>query len=184
MFRLFWPLPAQRYGFTAEAFAPFAQLLERPVAQFDPSVLRAAGLGEMVDVFLHAPQADDHTARLLLFTGKKADVSRLEPALAAQTMALAPGELETTLLQQLGMEKRLGASGLDGLSGASVFILSRCAANLVCIFATVVFRCMYTCVDVHYQPPANIGGHGGNARWCWALRQTTALWSRMILSAG
>ena len=41
------------------------------------------------------------------FTGKKADVSRLEPALAAQTMALAPGELETTLLQQLGMEKRL-----------------------------------------------------------------------------
>lgn len=98
---------AQRYGFTAEAFAPFAQLLERPVAQFDPSVLRAAGLGEMVDVFLHAPQADDHTARLLLFTGKKADVSRLEPALAAQTMALAPGELETTLLQQLGMEKRL-----------------------------------------------------------------------------
>ena len=46
---------AQRYGFTAEAFAPFTQLLERPVAQFDPSVLRAAGLGEMVDVFLHGP---------------------------------------------------------------------------------------------------------------------------------
>lgn len=99
---------AQRYGFTAEAFAPFIQLLERPVAEFDPSALRAAGLGEMVDVFLHGPSADDSMARLLLFTTSKADVSRLEPAaLAEQTTALAPGELEATLLQQLDREKRL-----------------------------------------------------------------------------
>ena len=98
---------AQRYGFTAEAFAPFMQMLERPVGDFDQAVLRAAGLGEMVDVFLHAAHADDPTARLLLFTTNKTDVGQLEPALAAQTTALAPGELETTLLQQLGMEKRL-----------------------------------------------------------------------------
>ena len=98
---------AQRYGFTAEVFAPFTQLLESPVADFDPAALRAAGLGEMVDVFLHAPTADDPTARLLLFTSAQTDVSQLEPALAAQTTALAPGELETTLLQQLNMEKRL-----------------------------------------------------------------------------
>lgn len=98
---------AQRYGFTAEAFAPFEQLLERPVAEFDPSVLRTAGLGEMVDVFLHGPNADAPTARILLFTTNRTDVSRLEPILAGQTTALAPGELETTLLQQLDREKRL-----------------------------------------------------------------------------
>ncbi|WP_291332100.1 hypothetical protein [Desulfovibrio sp.] len=98
---------AQRHGFTVEAFVPFIQLIERPVAEFDPSVLRAAGLGEMMDVFLHGPNADDSVARLLLFTTSKADVSRLEPALAELTTALAPGELEATLLQQLDMEKRL-----------------------------------------------------------------------------
>ena len=98
---------AQRYGFTAEAFAPFTQMLGSPVSEFDSSVLRVAGLGEMVDVFLHGPNADDSVARLLLFTSSKADVSRLEPALAAQTLALAPRDLETTLLQQLDVEKRL-----------------------------------------------------------------------------
>ena len=98
---------AQRYGFTAQAFAPFMQMLEQPAATFDPAMLRAAGLGEMVDVFLHAPQAGDDTARLLLFTSTRADVSGLEPSLAMQTLALAPGELEATLLHQLDLEKRL-----------------------------------------------------------------------------
>ncbi|NCB23483.1 MAG: hypothetical protein EOM56_11725 [Deltaproteobacteria bacterium] len=98
---------AQRYGFTAEAFAPFTHLLESPVVDFDLAALRAAGLGEMVDVFLPAPKADDPTARLLLFTSNKADVSQLALTLAEQTTALAPGELETTLLQQFDMEKRL-----------------------------------------------------------------------------
>lgn len=98
---------AVKYGFNPTAFSPFIRLLEKPVVPIDQDKLRAAGLGEMLDVFYHPSKNDREATKILLFTQNKADISQLEPQLRQKTLAMAPGELETTLLQQLDAEKRL-----------------------------------------------------------------------------
>lgn len=98
---------AVKSGFSPAAFSPFIRLLERPVVAIDQDTLRAAGLGEMLDIFYHPPKHDHEATKILLFTQKKADISQLEPQLNQKTLALAPGELEMTLLHQFDAEKRL-----------------------------------------------------------------------------
>jgi predicted exporter len=98
---------ARAYGFTEDAFAPFERVLSLPHAAFAPQCLRAAGLGELLDTFLHEPAQGAGDVKVLLFTQKKADISGLPPALRPYTLALSPGALETALLAQLEQEKRL-----------------------------------------------------------------------------
>lgn len=96
----------KRHGFTHEAFAPFLHLLHSPVAPFSPDVLRAAGLGELIDTFLYIKSGGEET-RLLLRMPYTADISSLPPSLTPYAVALVPGDLEATVLEQFAEEKHL-----------------------------------------------------------------------------
>lgn len=96
----------ERHGFSPTAFEPFLRLLRAPVADFGPERLRAAGLGELLDIFVHE-DGGGGGARVLLRTERRADSALFAPQLAAHVLAMAPGDLETTLLRQFAAEKRL-----------------------------------------------------------------------------
>jgi predicted exporter len=98
---------AGKYGFTGDAFAPFEQMLSPTESAFSPELLRAAGMGELLDSFLHEAAHGPGKVKLLLFTQKKADISGLPRELRPHALALSLGALETALLKQLDREKRL-----------------------------------------------------------------------------
>jgi predicted exporter len=98
---------ARKYGFTDDAFVSFEQVLALPDKSFTPELLRTAGLGELLDVFLPEPGQDPDAVNVLLFTQKKPDISSLPSELRLHVIALSPDGLETALLQQLDQEKRL-----------------------------------------------------------------------------
>ena len=98
---------AQEAGFRENAFAPFADLLQKPVPPFGPESLRSAGLGDLLDVFLHTPDSETAAVRLLLFTDKPPDLSPLPPGLAAHLLSLEPEAAQTALLNQFRKEARL-----------------------------------------------------------------------------
>ncbi|MCL1985620.1 MAG: hypothetical protein FWG59_04150 [Betaproteobacteria bacterium] len=98
---------ARKYGFTRDAFTSFERLLSPPDAAFTPELLRAAGLGELLDTFLYEAAQGPDKVSILLFTQKKADISCLPPELRPYGTALSPGGLETALLKQFSREERL-----------------------------------------------------------------------------
>lgn len=100
---------ARRHGFADNAFASFFGLLQQPVAPFGPDVVRAAGLGELLDTFVPggAVRAAGERARVLLFAGPGTDFSRVEGGTLQDVLILLPGFLEKTLSRQFASERHL-----------------------------------------------------------------------------
>ncbi|MDR0466669.1 MAG: hypothetical protein LBH94_04865, partial [Deltaproteobacteria bacterium] len=64
---------ARKHGFTEDAFASFERLLRPTQTAFGPELLRAAGLGELLDTFLHEAAHDPGKVTALAYTQKRAD---------------------------------------------------------------------------------------------------------------
>jgi|GEM_PF-1354709 len=98
---------ARKYGFTEDAFAPFEQILALPETELTPELFRAAGLGILLDTFLHESAQGSGKTTVLLPTREKFDISRLPQQLRAHVLALSPEALETAMMKQFNQEKRL-----------------------------------------------------------------------------
>ncbi len=94
------------YGFSAEAFDPFLELLRAPVATFDLDDLRAAGFGDLLDTFVPVNPTSCQV-QILLYADSHVDISFLEPHLAAYVSAIDAGSLESMLLRKFEDEKHL-----------------------------------------------------------------------------
>ncbi|MBQ9452450.1 MAG: hypothetical protein IJU65_04035 [Desulfovibrio sp.] len=94
------------YGFSSTAFEPFLQILKSPVPSFDSDVLRSAGLGMILDTYLHEDEKDG-AVRILLRTDRIVDISQFDQQIASCIIALSPSDLEKILLKQFTSEKYL-----------------------------------------------------------------------------
>lgn len=125
----------QEHGFAPDTFAPFARLLATPPKSIDASLLREAGLGELVDTFLLEDMDKAGQPRILsLIIGQAPTTSHMQEDTAAKilellpdhvqsnTVMLSPAGLEAALLRHLEREQWL----LPVLAAVCLFLLYFC----------------------------------------------------------
>lgn len=122
----------ERYGFTDDAFSPLALWLAEPPRLMDASLLRQAGLGELLDTFLEERHGKGEARSLITARGvggdtppaageKREVMPDLAPELAAISVPLSPAILEAALTRHLDREQWL--LPLTGLALAALLYL-------------------------------------------------------------
>lgn len=107
----------QTHGFAASAFAPFRAWITAPAEPNTPERLRAAGLGDLVDMFLRTGPGE---SRVLVMA--RGVMPPLPPDLRDCVVQLSPQSLETSLHAAMQQESRL----LPVVLGLVVLLLVLC----------------------------------------------------------